>query len=99
MIRFGVEELPVHWDETAAGSAVQENHRHAARVADTFVIDGMQIRNRQHSAVERFDLGIEICHKDDDTRSGRLPKAIHAPAGAKKLSYQSWKTRSVQSCL
>ena len=41
-----IKKLPVHRDQAAARSAMKKNNRDSVRIADPFVIDRMNVRNR-----------------------------------------------------
>ncbi len=62
VVSLWVEELAVHWDQTAARAAVQEDDWDAFGVADALVVDLVNVRDLEHARIEGFDLRIKRFH-------------------------------------
>ena len=58
-ISFGVKETTIVGDETCARPAMQEHNRLSVRVAALFVIEFVNWRDADVTAVIRFDLRIK----------------------------------------
>ena len=55
---------------SAAGTAMKKNRRLRAFCPDPFPVEGVTVADIQHSAVERFDLGIEFAARLNRRREG-----------------------------
>jgi len=76
----GIEEPPVHRTRPGARAAMQEQHRHPARIAHLLPVHHMATRQRQIATLEGSDLREQV--------AARHPASIWTPRMVEQLHAQ-----------